>query len=107
MSYESQRNDTELLAAIDIEIAELIDILNTAQHKLLTAYDLLNEAHELQEGELDMVSPLFQAKMHVINAIEEVRKHTLLEGPSNEWIQAVAGNMSHTAAEDLKEKHHG
>lgn len=107
MSYESRRNDIELLTAIDVEIAELTDILETTQHKLLAAYDLLSEAHELQEEELDMVSPLYQATMHVINAIDEVRKHTLPEPPSDEWIKGLAGDMREQAAEDLKEKHRG
>lgn len=105
-SNETQRNDAELLAAIDKELSTLTHILSSVQKRLLVASELAADGIELEELDLGQHSALRQTGMHISAALKTL-DYMLNGKPSQTYIKNIAAYMPSQVAEDLKEKHRG
>lgn len=103
-AVESQRQDPELRAAIKAELTEQFEMLKLAAKKLEEAYKLMAVAQEIEEDNLDKSSGLYEAKLHVRQAIS--RFNYKIDNPANEtYIGNAAALMSPEKARELKEKY--
>ncbi len=105
-SNEAQRNDPELLSAIDKELGVLTHILSTLYKRLSVSAELVREGIKLEEEELGQSSALWQTSMHISAATSTL--NSMLNGkPSETYIKNIAAYMPPEVAEELKEKYRG